>query len=258
MIASYWSELLAVGLLGTDRRPPPQVPSGPLADLAADLAEPTPPAHLLHQLGAATVLQRAAFTPLPPTVRSPQFASDDRPPTPPTAETTFRRIVHQWPVLLHEWLHRVVDNGWRLGPELVVPAFLATRSNPPLSALVRSATGPSAEWMIELWPSLVPRRRAPAAAPYELPLTAELGALLTAQPEQAAAELFEALVSARLGSSHRAVLVNFIATVPVASLAPIARALNADYPTRPIARLAGDLADLAELRHLAIAELERL
>lgn len=257
MIATYWSELTAVGLLGTDRRSPPPAPAGPLADLAADRPTAGEAAHLLQQAAAAAVLQRAAFTPAAPTVNLPAWPADDRPPTPPRAEASFRRIVHQWPVLLPEWLDCVVANGWRLGPELVIPALVATRRVPVLSAVARTAIGPLAEWLVELWPGLLPAARTAPAEAGPLPLTADLAALLTAEPRRVAATVRAALESGQYAASHRAVLINLIVSLPHGALRPLARALDTIDPLRPGARLAASLAELAALRANARAELER-
>lgn len=257
MIATYWSELTAVGLLGTDRRSPPPAPAGPLADLAADRPTAGEAAHLLQQAAAAAVLQRAAFTPAAPTVNLPAWPADDRPPTPPRAEASFRRIVHQWPVLLPEWLDCVVANGWRLGPELVIPALVATRRVPVLSAVARTAIGPLAEWLVELWPGLLPAARTAPAEAGPLPLTADLAALLTAEPGRVAATVRAALESGQYAASHRAVLINLIVSLPHGALRPLARALDTIDPLRPAARLAASLAELAVLRADARAELER-
>lgn len=257
MIATYWSELTAVGLLGTDRRSPPPAPAGPLADLAADRPTAGEAAHLLQQAAAAAVLQRAAFTPAAPTVNLPAWPADDRPPTPPRAEASFRRIVHQWPVLLPEWLDCVVANGWRLGPELVIPALVATRRVPVLSAVARTAIGPLAEWLVELWPGLLPAARTAPAEAGPLPLTADLAALLTAEPGRVAATVRAALESGQYAASHRAVLINLIVSLPHGALRPLARALDTIDPLRPGARLAASLAELAALRANARAELER-
>ncbi len=257
MIATYWAELTAVGLLGTDRRSPPAAPGGPLADLAADRPAASEAAHLLQQAAAAAVLQRAAFTPAAPTVHLPAWPADDRPPTPPRAEASFRRIVHQWPVLLAEWLDCVVANGWRLGPELVIPALVATRQAPTLSAAARTAIGPLAEWLVELWPGLVPAARTAPAEAGPLPLTADLAALLTAEPARVATTLRAALESGQYGASHRGVLVNLVVSLPHSALRPLARALDTIDPLRPAARLAASLAELAVLRADARAELER-
>ncbi len=257
MIATYWSELTAVGLLGTDRRSPPPAPAGPLADLAADRPTAGEAAHLLQQAAAAAVLQRAAFTPAAPTVNLPAWPADDRPPTPPRAEASFRRIVHQWPVLLPEWLDCVVANGWRLGPELVIPALVATRRVPVLSVVARTAIGPLAEWLVELWPGLLPAARTAPAEAGPLPLTADLAALLTAEPGRVAATVRAALESGQYAASHRAVLINLIVSLPHGALRPLARALDTIDPLRPGARLAASLAELAALRANARAELER-
>ena len=84
-LADTWNELVTVGLLGTDRRDPPELPPGPLADTVADAIRSTPPGRLLAAVAATTVARRCGATPLPP--RPPLLAPppDDRPMLGPTA-----------------------------------------------------------------------------------------------------------------------------------------------------------------------------
>ena len=65
-VADTWNELVTVGLLGTDRRDPPDLPAGPLADTVADALRPTPQGRLLAAVATMVTAQRCGATPLSP------------------------------------------------------------------------------------------------------------------------------------------------------------------------------------------------
>ena len=90
----------------------------------------------------------------------------------------------------------------------------------------------------------------------DLPIVPELVPLLSAPPTEVARTLVAGLSSARLGSAHRAVLVNLVARVEPASLPAIARGLDRVDPSSPSIGLAFALADLTRLRQHMLTELE--
>ena len=53
-MSTVWAELVTTGLLGTDRRDPPDLPAGPVADVVADALDRTPAARLLTAVAATT------------------------------------------------------------------------------------------------------------------------------------------------------------------------------------------------------------
>lgn len=265
-VAQQWQAMLTTGLLGTDRREPPAPPRGLLADLAADEPRRSPSQRMLQQVAAAAVLQRAGLRPAPAAPMLQQPPHDPRPITPPAATATWHRVVADWPVLEDEWLHTVVTNGWRVAPELAVALLGRHRSDTTRRTRAIAATGPLAGWLIGHAPHLAgSSRRAPRhedlAELAELPTLADLAALLHAPPAAVARAVAGGLHSGAYGTTHRAVLINFVASVRADSLDELADALaraNAvDLdPSRSTIGLAFTLADLARLRRRMLIELE--
>ena len=186
----YWQEIVTVALLGTDRREPPPVPPGGLADLAADAALPTVSQRLLQQVAACTVVRRAGVLPGPPLPMAAPPAPDPRPLTPPTATATWRRVVADWSVLEDEWVLAVVRSGRRLAPELVPSLLARHRTDSTRHARVRVAAGPLGDWMISWSPRLACASKQRVVAELlaelpELPITPDLVALLDAPAARA-------------------------------------------------------------------------
>lgn len=261
-IDAYWNEMVTVALLGTDRREPPAVPEGGLADLAADAPQPTPSQRLLQEVAACAAVRRAGVLPAPAAAYVAAPADDPRPLTPPAATATWRRVVGDWPVLEDEWVLAIVRLGRRLSPELVPPLLARHRTDATRHARVRAAAGPLGDWMIDWSPRLAcasKQRVVPelVAELPELPITPDLAALLAAPPRQVVATVTAGLAAG--GSftvSHRAVLVNFVARVNRGSLPALAAGLDRVDPAQPTIGLAFALADLARLRHHMLTELE--
>jgi hypothetical protein len=253
--------MVTAALLGTDRRDPPAPAPGPLADLAADDPRDSPSQRLLQQAAASTVVHRAGVRPAPPCTPFVAPADDTRPLTPPSATRTWRQIVGSWPVLEDEWLLTVVASGRRVSPELIGPLLARHRTDAVRRARVFAATGPLAAWLIEHEPRLAAsgRRVADSEAVGELPdlpTLPELTAIAHAPPPQVAAAVADGLSRGVFGTSHRAVLVNFVARIRPDALAAVAEALDRVDPSRPAIGLAFSLADLARLRHRMLTELE--
>jgi hypothetical protein len=262
----YWNEMVTVALLGTDRRDPPLPPAGGLADLAADDPQPTPSQRLLQQVAGCTVVRRAGLLPGAPVATVAPPAHDPRPPTPQSATRTWRRLVADWPLLEDEWVLAVVRHGRRLAPELVPPVLARYRTDFTRHTRALVAAGPLGEWMIEWSPRLACTAKRPPVAQGvgvelladvpELPIVPELLPLLTAPAAQVARTLSAGLSSAELGRSHKAVLVNLLARMQPASLPAVAQSLDRVDPSSPSIGLAFALADLANLRHHMLTELE--
>lgn len=261
-VRDYWDQMVTVALLGTDRRDPPAPPSGGLADLASDDPQPTPSQRLLQQVAATTVVRRAGVLPglAIATVAPP--ADDARPITPPSATSTWQRIIRDWPLLEDEWVLAVVRNGRRLAPELVTPLLARHRGDDVRHARALVAAGPLGEWMIEWSPRLACSAKRSAST---LEMMAELPALaivpdfeplLTAPPADAARVLASGLATGNFGVAHRAVLVNLLARISTESLPAVATAIGRVDPSSPSIGLAFALADLAQLRHHMLTELE--
>lgn len=241
----HWRALVSTALLGTDRREPPTVPPGPLADLAADDIQRDPPGRVLQQAAAVTVARRgglAASTPPTTEALSPP-QPDDRPVTPPSATQDWQEAAAQWPVLEDEWLLAVVTTGHRLSPELVVPLLARHRGNPVRHALVRAAAGPLADWLIGWSPRLSPTSRRPVPPESigilpELSVTPDLLPLLAVGPDEplppSGGPLRELADSLLIGPIHAGmrlpghvpVLVNVAARVHPGLLAHLDEALR--------------------------------
>ena len=261
MIEHYWAEMVTVALLGTDRRDPPAPPSGGLADLAADDPQPTPSQRLLQQVAACTVVRRAGVVAGPPAVTVAPPGADPRPVTPPTATSTWRRVVADWPVLEDEWVLAVIHSGRRLAPELVPSLLARHRSDATRHARVLVAAGPLGRWMIDWSPRLAcTAKQQPVAELLAevpgLPTLPELLPLLGAPAAEVAGALADGFAHAGFATAHRGVLVNLLARVSASSLPACARALDGVDPSSPSIGLAFALADLAHLRHHMLTELE--
>jgi hypothetical protein len=265
VIADYWSDMVTVALLGTDRREPPEPPVGGLADLAADDPQPTASQRLMQQVAGCAVVQRAGVLPGPAATLVAPAPDDARPSTPPSATATWRRLVADWAVVEDEWMLAVIQRGRRLAPELVVPLLTRHRTDAVRHARAVVAAGPLGEWMIEWAPRLACSSKQPAAIEAigelpELAITPDLSPLLSAPPSASARAIADGLSAGAFGTGHRAVLVNLVARLHPSSLPAVADALDRVDPSHhaigPAIGLAFALADLARLRHQMLTELE--
>lgn len=214
-IEAVWRDLVATALLGTDRRPPPDLPPGLLADLVADAQDRSDARRLLTTVAAVAAARRAGIVPGPAVVPLPARPADHRPLVPVEAVADWRRVVHDWPLLEPEWLDLVGRHGWRLPPDVA---------------------------------AVVARRAATARPPLAVP--ASLAPLLDATGDELAEALLPDLVAGRLGPAHRAVLANLLARCGPAPLQALVTAIDR-WASR--SGLAYALADLGSLR-LAMIE----
>lgn len=258
-LTEHWDELVAVGLLGTDRRPVPPPPPGLLAELTAEAPQADPAASLLQQVAALTAMRRAGMGPVQLGVIDDPLPPDPRPPTPARAGEVLRRVLSHWDVLEDEWLAYAEAGGFRLAPEHVVPLLALHRSHPERRSAVERLAGPLAPWLVDRFAELAPARapRAPAPAPGDLALPAELRSVTDADARHVVDVVAGGVQRATFGRSHRAVLVLAVSRVRPDTLVPLAEALEATDHGLPAGAVAGALADLARTRAELVATLTR-
>jgi hypothetical protein len=268
MVADVWDELVTVGLLGTDRRDPPELPAGPLGDLVADTLRTAPEARLLAAVAATAVARRSGITPSParPALMPPE--PDCRPVLPAAAVARWRSIIADWPVLEAEWLAVAASSGWRPAPDLLVAVLRRHRRSRVLVDAVIAWGGGPAAWLVDHVPELAPTGVPPApGAVRPLPVPAEIEALLhdggARDSTAVVAVLSDGLLSGAYRWSHRAVLLNAIARIDRRSLPEVIAALRARHAevddagdgAAPLA-LWEALIELAEVRRDMLDELQ--
>ena len=255
-LESHWAELAGVALLGSDRRPVPEPPGGPLAELAAARHAGDAGEALLDRVAVLGALRKGGLRPGPGVPLLVPAAGDLRPICPPAATTRLVDLLAAWPQLVDEWLATVVAQGWRLSPELVVPLLAKFRSDGARRALVREAAGPLADWLVELFPHLVAPRKA-TVKPEPPALPADIARLAELEGEALAFTLADGLERGELVNRHRPLLERLLCLVPVAHLPACAALLNRAGTNPNTMGLALSLADLATTRHAMIQELLR-
>jgi hypothetical protein len=266
-ITESWDELVTVGLLGTDRRDPPELPPGPLADSVADTLRPTPQGRLLAAVAATVVARRCGVRPLPPHPPLMPPAADGRRLLPVAAVERWRAVVAEWPVLEAEWLALATAGPWRPPPDLLVALLRRHRRSPVLTGAVLAWGGAPAAWLVDQVPDLAPldaRRPPPPATPATaLPVPAELEPLLDGNVDQLAAAIDGGLDSGDYRWAHRAVLLNTVARAGRRSLPSLLAALRRGRDAASGAGLETTLAlrealiELAAVRIAMIAELQQ-
>jgi len=268
----HWDDLVAVAMLGTDRRNPPDAPE-PIADVVDDTVRERPSDRMLAQVAATVAARRAGVMPGPPTRTLVPPSTDERPTIAPAAAERWYHVTTSWPVLEDEWLLAVVVGGWRLPPELVPDVLVRYRNDPVRRARAVVGCGPLANWLVELLPELSGSQGVPGvpgdgggrpARPDleetlgelpELPIPSDLVVLLGATGPEISAALATAIENGDLVHAHRSVLINLLARVRPDVLADVERALGAIAPTSPGFALASVLADLAGTRRRMLDEL---
>lgn len=262
-LAEHWSELVAVAMLGTDRRNPPQ-PPGLIGDLVDDTVRATPSERMLAQVAATVGVRRAGVLPGParPPIAGPDV--DDRPVCVPAAADRWHHVISSWPVLEDEWMLTLLANGWRVPPDLVAELLERHRSDPIRRARAELACGPLGGWLVGHLPELAARGAAssrpdPSADDVaelpSLPIPPDLEPLLFADGEQVARQLVRAIDSGTLVHAHRAVLINLVARMRTDALPAVASALGTVDGSSIGFALASVLADLAGTRERMLDEL---
>ncbi len=259
-LTEHWHDLVTVALLGTDRRDPPEPPTGPFADVVDDTVAATPSARMLVAVAGCVAARRAGVRPLAPA--APPVAPDDdiRPLVTPAAARRWWSLIHAWPVLEDEWLAVVERSGQRLPADVLVGLLRRHRTDGTRLAVVRRMGGAVATWLLEHQPSLrssTTLRRPPAVGdPLPgLAVPPDLLALLEAGPDVVVPAVVSGFRDGAFGVAHRAVLVNFVARARTDTLLPLASALAAAELPHTNAGLAASLAELAATRHHMLAEL---
>ena len=249
-----WRALVTAALLGTDRRPPPEL-SAPVTVVVDDAVRPDDASRMLAAVGAVAAARRASFVPGPAAVPLQPPAVDDRPWCTPPAVECWREIVREWPVLEDEWVLTVVEQGVRVPPDALAELLVRHRSDAVRRARVSLAAGPAAGWLTDHVERLAPATSATATAESvaslpDLPVPPDLAELLSADAHTFASRLVQGFTSSAFGAAHKAVLINVLARCRPAVLLDAADALD-----RTGVGLALALADLARLRHRMLTEL---
>lgn len=261
-IDEHWRELVTTALLGTDRRDPP-VAEGELGDLVADSVRNDPSSRMLAQVAACTAVRRAGVLPGAPVALLALPGEDERSPCTPAAVSRWKHITTSWPVLEDEWMLTLIENGWRLAPELVPSVLQRQRRDPIRRARAFVAAGPLATWLAEHRPDLDSANvRPPTQVEMErigvlpdLPVPPDLAPLLHATGAEIGGVVAVGLEERSLGEAHRAVLINVLARCSADALVDVADVLDAVDPSSPGRGLASVLADLATTRHRMLDEL---
>ncbi len=258
-----WDQLVAVAMLGTDRRNPPD-PIGLVADVVDDTVRAAPSERMLAQVAATVAIRRAGVLPGParPAVAGPP--PDDRSVCVPAAAERWHHVITSWPVLEDEWMLTLIANGWRVPPDLVPDVLARHRNDPVRRVRAELACGPLAGWLVGHLPDLAARGAArtqpdPSVESVselpELPIPADLQPLLVAPAKMVAQRLVAGIATGVFAHAHRAVLVNLVARVSPSVLPELAAALDSVDASSPGFPLATVLADLAHTRHHMLDEL---
>lgn len=262
-LRTSWDALVAVAMLGTDRRNPPE-PTGLIADVVDDTVRPTPSERMLAQVATTVAVRRAGVLPGParPAVAGPDV--DDRPICVPAATERWHHVISSWPVLEDEWMLTLLTSGRRVPADLVPELLTRHRSDPVRRARAELACGPLAGWLVGHLPELAARgaastQRDPSADDIaelpSLPIPPELEPLLFADGAHVALQLGRAIDSGTLVHAHRAVLINLVARMRPDALGAVATALETVDGTSIGFPLASVLADLARTRERMLDEL---
>lgn len=265
-----WNELVTVGLLGTDRRDPPTLPDGPVADVVADAVRHTPQGRLLASVSAMVVARRCGARPVearPPLLAPP---ADARPMIPVAAAQRWHEIVVHWPVLEPEWLAAAEAAGWKPSPDVLVAMLRRHRRNPHVAAMVIAFGGPVAPWLLEHLPDMQPFESRSGISAQErrvLPVPVELELLLDGPEATLADAVVDGLTAGEFKWAHRTLLLNTVARMPRVSLVAVDAALEAgraavEHRSGAAGERAAPLAlwesllELAGVRHAMLDELE--
>ena len=262
-LRTSWDALVAVAMLGTDRRNPPE-PTGLIADVVDDTVRPTPSERMLAQVATTVAVRRAGVLPGParPVVAGPDV--DDRPICVPAATQRWHHVISSWPVLEDEWMLTLLTSGRRVPADLVPELLTRHRSDPVRRARAELACGPLAGWLVGHLPELAARgaastQRDPSADDIaelpSLPIPPELEPLLFADGAHVARQLGRGIDSGTLVHAHRAVLINLVARMRPDALGAVATALEMVDGTSIGFPLASVLADLARTRERMLDEL---
>lgn len=162
MLTSFWDDLTAVALVGTDRRPAlPPLP-GALAGLIG--AGEAGPAALLDVAAATTAYQRAGLRPGAVAIEpAPAFDEPDLPLCPPAAVPHLAQMLSgTYGSALPEWLARLADLGRRVDPGQLVALLDLGMVRAGLRPLILPVLGRRGRWLAGLNPAWAYARGAEA------------------------------------------------------------------------------------------------
>lgn len=258
-----WDELLTVALLGTERRDPPTLPDGLVADVVADAVRPLPESRLAAAVAATVVARRSGVRPRGP--RSPLAGppSDERPLLPTAAAERWHVVVDLWPALEPEWLYQAAVAGWRPPADVLVGLLRRHHRHAVAAANIVAFGGSLTGWLVDHVPDLEPLwwDHRPAPGPIEPPrsvVPSELQPLLGGPAATLARAVLAGLTDHTYRWAHRGVLVNLVPHIASSGLDEFIATLDAgvvadDSTTRTLWEL---LVELATVRRDLIAELE--
>lgn len=229
-MTATWEALVTTGLLGTDRREPPELPPGPIADVVADALDSTPAERLLTAVAATVVARRCGVVPLLPRKSLQPPPVDDRPLLPPAAARRWHGIASYWPVLEPEWVATAIAAGWRPSADVLVAMLQRSRRSPDRYAAAVEFGGPLAAWLTDHLPDDLPAPSGRARTGDEsiaAAIPAELRAGFELAPAEFAAVVATGITDGMFRWSHRTVLLNAIAAMPPAFLDDMVTALTA-------------------------------
>lgn len=265
-LEEQWGALVSTALLGSDRRPPPPAPPGPLDEVWRTRGHDPGAPGVLDQVATITAMRRAGVRPSPPVPLLVPAPSDPRPQCSLAAIERLYDLLSRWPQLVDTWLSLLHESGQRLPPDVAAELLARWRNEPHRRAAVAQAAGPIAEWLEELFPSEIAPLRAGRTGKVASPVSSGPGAPAAGLPADVAplADLdgaqLAAILAARLergafGVRHRAPLVQLLTDLPVERLQPLPVALERAGTNPTTMGLALLLADLARTRLAMIEEL---
>lgn len=225
-----WESLVTTGLLGTDRRDPPELPPGTVADVVDDSLDTTPAGRLLTAVAATVVARRCGIVPAPPRPGLQPPPPDARPLLPPAAARRWHGIAAYWPVLETEWLATATAAGWRPSADVLVAMLRRSGRSPDRYAAALEFGGALAAWLAEQLPDDLPAPTGRARAgepPAGLAIPAELQAGFELPPADFAAVVVTGIEDGMFRWAHRTVLLNAIAAMPSSFLDDMVAALTA-------------------------------
>lgn len=225
-------EMLTTALLGTDRRQPPAPPTGPIADVVADLAvivgDSSPDAAFLNQLTVMTVAGRLALQPARPARLLTPPPVDSRPQCSAAAARQWRSIIEEWPVLEDEWLATVWQRGERVPGDVLVDLLERHRVDLRRRQVVQLIGGPVVAWMsdhLDMPTGPAPGIGVDPSALPDLPQHPQVVAMLNDDPGELA-ERIAGMLGAEFTTTDCRLVEHVVARMSAASLPAVVSTLE--------------------------------
>lgn len=227
-MTTTWDALVTTGLLGTDRREPPGLPPGPVADVVADALDDTPAGRLLTAVAATVVARRCGIVADPPRPLLQPPPADDRPLLPPAAARRWHSVASYFPILEPEWIATASAAGWRPTPDVLVSMLQRARRSSERFAAALEFGGDLAAWLVDQLPDELSRPSGRAGSDVaELVVPPELRAAFDLPAEEFAAVVVTGIAEGVFRWAHRGVLLNTVAAMPPSFLDDLVTALTA-------------------------------